>query len=146
MRAQPSNAELARRRFAILAELGRKASTVFEFTLAPGMALLGTAEDLQQHREPVRVVAVQRLEGSARRVTMYDPGNVAAPLYVDTFTAFQSDPLVDLSDPATFGHLYRLGWELSDEEADRVYPSLDLGSLTSSAEVLIDALRLRMPF
>jgi len=136
--------EQATKRRAVLADLARDASTIWEWEIAPGMALLGSAAMIAVGTPPDRVVAVTVEPGAVSVATVWC--GTRREFYTVELTQFKADPLVDLSDPSTFGHLYALGKNTTDAEADLICEGLDLGCLVSSARVIVDGLRDRIPF
>lgn len=130
-----SNHDKARRLHSRLAEIGEMLINLDDFGYQPGMAILRSPQDIADGVESVRI-----LEHTRDRLTVYDPGVGVRTVHEQTY------PVVDVSDPATFGYVFKLGWTLSDSEADDAYSKLDFGSLDCSAYVLIRAIQDRLPF
>ena len=118
-----------------LAELSERAAALFDFNYQSGMAILRTEREIFDDDPPVRII-----EYSENRLTVLDP-ELGIVVLRDS-----PEPVIDLTDPATFGCLFALGDSFDDAEADRAYAKMDFGCLESSALVILDLLEDRLPF
>ena len=118
-----------------LAELSERAAALFDFDYQSGMAILRTEREMCDGDLPVRI-----MEYTGFRLTVIDPKSGIVTL------RDPPEPVIDLTDPATFGCLFALGASFDDAEADRAYAKMDFGCLESSARVILDLLEERLPF
>jgi hypothetical protein len=118
-----------------LAELGERAANLHEWEARAGMAILRSPQDILDDVDCVRVLA-----HSSESLTVYDPGLGVRTIYEQTI------PIVDVSDPFTFGYLFSLCELLDDTAANKVYKLLDVGDLECSAHVILCELENRLPF
>lgn len=118
-----------------LAELSERAAALFDFNYQSGMAILRTETEIFDGAPPVRII-----EYRLGRLTVLDPESGIVTL------RDSPEPVIDLTDPATFGCLFALGASFDDAEADRAYAKMDFGCLESSARVILDLLEERLPF
>tara|TARA_A100001015_G_scaffold296959_1_gene377884 strand:+ start:3486 stop:3887 length:402 start_codon:yes stop_codon:yes gene_type:complete len=127
--------EDAHARHGMLAELSERAQALPGWRFVTGMAINRSAEDILfdvPHRRIVQLTA--------------DGFTVLCP--ETGLQALQGvyDPVVDLSDPVTFGFLLGLCKRLDDYECDRIYELFDCGNLAASANVILDVFEDTLPF
>lgn len=123
-----------------LAELSERAAALFDFDYQSGMAILRTETEIFDGAPPVRIIEYNAGIFS-NRLTVLDP-----ELGIRRLPSDSPEPVIDLTDPATFGCLFALGDSFDDSEADRAYAKMDFGCLESSARVILDLLEDRLPF
>ena len=110
-----------------LAELSERAQALPGWRFVTGMAINRSAEDILLDVPHRRIVQL-----TARGLTVLCPETGLQPLQG------VYDPVVDLSDPVTFGFLLGLCERLDDYECDKIYELFDCGNLAASANVILD--------
>ena len=123
-----------------LAELSERAAALFDFHYQSGMAILRTEREMFDGDPPVRIIEYNAGIFSNRLIVLHPE------LGIQTLPSDSPEPVIDLTDPATFGCLFALGASFDDAEADRAYAKMDFGCLESSARVILDLLEDRLPF
>ena len=118
-----------------LVELSERAARLPNWSFVTGMAILRSPIDLLHDLPPVRIV-----QWSGVSMTVLDPYN--GILHEDGLF----EPVIDLSDPVTFGYLIGQCAYLEDYEADKVYELFDCGDLAASANVILSILEDSLPF
>lgn len=130
-----SDLDKARRLRTKLEEIGEMLCNLYDFEYLPGMAILRSAEEMADGLPSVRII-----EHTEHRLTVFDPG-------VGLHTLHQAvRPIVDVSDPATFGYVFAMGFNMTDDEADEAYRQMDFGGLDNSAWIIIKTLSDQLPF
>jgi hypothetical protein len=118
-----------------LVELSERAARLPNWLFVTGMAILRDPYDLLHDVPPVRIV-----EWSGSSMLVLDPKSGLQRL--DGLF----EPVIDLSDPLSFGYLIGQCAYLDDYEADKVYELFDCGNLAASANVILGILEDSLPF
>ncbi len=119
----------------LLAELSDRATRLPGWKFQTGMAILRTPEDTWLNVEHRRIV---QLTADGYTVLCPETGiHRLEGVY---------DPVVDLSDPVTFGALIGLCARLDDYECDLIYEQFDCGDLAASANVILNAFEDALPW
>jgi len=118
-----------------LVELSERAARLPNWAFVTGMAILRSPIDLLHDLPPVRIV-----EWAGSSMLVLDPDTGLQRLE-GIF-----EPVIDLSDPLTFGYLIGQCAYLDDYEADKVYELFDCGNLAASANVILGILEDSLPF
>jgi hypothetical protein len=119
----------------VLAELSERASVLPGWRFVTGMAINRSPEDIWLDAAHTRIV---QLTADGYTVLCPDTG-------LQSFAGV-FDPVVDLSDPVTFGFLLGLCSRLDDYECDQIYTQLDLGDLACSANVILNTFEDALPW
>ena len=122
-------------RHGMLAELSERAQSLHGWRFVTGMAINRSPEDILNNVPPKRIV---QLTADGFTVLCPDTGlHSLRGIY---------DPVVDLSDPVTFGFLLGLCSRLDDYECDLIYEQFDCGDLAASANVILNTFEDALPF
>ena len=123
-----------------LVGLSEREARLPNWAFVTGMAILRSPIELLHDLPPVRIV-----QWSGNSMTVLDP---YSGILHDNLRAEHGlfEPVIDLSDPVTFGYLIGQCAYLSDEDADYVYKHFDCGDLANSATVILGVLEDALPF
>ena len=118
-----------------LAELSERAQALPGWRFVTGMAINRSPEDIV-------------LQVPHRRIVSLCPDGFTVLCPETGLQTLRGlfDPVVDLSDPITFGFLLSLCVRLDDYECDLIYEHFDCGDLVSSANVILSTLEDALPF